>query len=129
MKEFNLEEYLKNPKKVVTRNGKNVRIICTDRESTYFPIIALVKKECIEENAAYTKDGKYYLDDTNDNDLFFAPEKHEGWVNVFCVRGANDINDNRHIGDTVIYKSKEDAEKKGKCFSNYVTSAKIEWEE
>lgn len=31
MKEFNLNEYLKNPsQKVVTRDGRNVRIICTD---------------------------------------------------------------------------------------------------
>lgn len=33
MKQFNLKEYLKDPnKKVVTRDGKNVRIICTDRQ-------------------------------------------------------------------------------------------------
>ena len=31
MKEFNLNEYLKNPsQKVVTRDGRNVRIIYTD---------------------------------------------------------------------------------------------------
>ena len=33
MKQFNLKEYLKDPnKKGVTRDGRNVRIICTDRE-------------------------------------------------------------------------------------------------
>ena len=32
MKQFDLKEYLKGPnKKVVTRDGRNVRIICTDR--------------------------------------------------------------------------------------------------
>ena len=32
MKQFSIEEYLKNPdRKVVTRNGLPVRIICTDR--------------------------------------------------------------------------------------------------
>ena len=32
MKQFNLEEYLKNPSKnVVTRMGRKVRVICTDR--------------------------------------------------------------------------------------------------
>ena len=31
MKPFNLEEYLKNPSlKIVTREGKDARIICTD---------------------------------------------------------------------------------------------------
>ena len=34
MKNFNLEEYLKNPsRKVVTRAGISVRIICTDRKA------------------------------------------------------------------------------------------------
>ena len=43
MKPFNLEEYLANPtKKVVTRDGRNVRIICTDRKGTDFPIVGLV---------------------------------------------------------------------------------------
>ena len=42
MKEFNLTEYLKDPsKKVVTRDGRDVRIICTDEKGDE-PIIALV---------------------------------------------------------------------------------------
>ena len=46
MKQFSLEEYLKNPsKRVVTRDGRNVRIICTDREDLNFPIITLIKKK------------------------------------------------------------------------------------
>ena len=45
MKPFNLEEYLANPtKKVVTRDGKDARIICIDRRDSYFPIVALVAK-------------------------------------------------------------------------------------
>lgn len=32
MKQFNLDEYLKNPqKKVITREGLSVRIICTNK--------------------------------------------------------------------------------------------------
>ena len=50
MKPFNLEEYLKNPsKKVVTRDGKDARIICTDRRDLNFPIVALVAKELRKE--------------------------------------------------------------------------------
>ena len=42
MKQFNLKEYLKDPnKKVVTRDGRNVRIICTDRQGGDRPILAL----------------------------------------------------------------------------------------
>ena len=35
MEPFNLEEYLKDSsRKVVTRDGRNVRIICTDKRGT-----------------------------------------------------------------------------------------------
>ena len=44
MEKFNLEEYLKNPsRKVVTRDGRNVRIVCTDRNINNFPIVALIQ--------------------------------------------------------------------------------------
>ena len=49
MKPFNLEEYLANPnRKIVTRDGRNVRIICTDRKDSDFPIVALVKNKYAE---------------------------------------------------------------------------------
>ena len=39
MEKFNLEEYLKNPsRKVVTRDGRKVRIICTDMNYKNHPI-------------------------------------------------------------------------------------------
>ena len=126
MKRFSLEEYLKNPsKKVVTRMGRKVRIICTDREDSIYPVVALVKddKRELDILVAYTKDGipaeyneAYYT-------LFFAPEKHEGWVNIFKGEGFY------NTGDTFVYKSKEDAEKQGKDFSDYIATIKIEWEE
>lgn len=76
MKPFNLEEYLANPSmKVVTRMGRDVRIICTDRKGDC-PIVALVKmyEGDSEDVATYSKDGA-----TNDYvsfryDLFFADE-------------------------------------------------------
>ena len=44
MEKFNLEKYLANPsRKVVTRNGRNVRIVCTDRNINNFPIVALIQ--------------------------------------------------------------------------------------
>lgn len=45
MKPFNLEEYLSNPsKKIVTRDGRSVRIICIDRRGYTCPIVAMEKK-------------------------------------------------------------------------------------
>ena len=127
MKPFNLEEYLKNPnKKVVTRDGRDVRIICTDRVSEKgYPLVALVMNDGHELVHTYNMYGQFYTGDTNpDLDLFFAPEKHEGWVNIFV-----DAVGNPSITDLRIFTSKEDAEKEGKNKKWYIKTAKIEWEE
>ena len=84
MKPFNLQEYLANPsRQVVTRDGRKVRIICTDRKGDT-PIIALVHnaKEGREYGYAFYSDGKFFRDEDEELDLFFAPEKHEGWINL-----------------------------------------------
>ena len=126
MKQFSLEEYLKNPsRKVITRNGRNVRIICTDKKGYEYPIVALIenKLEGFEGVLYYTKDGEYIANESSMNDLFFAPEKHEGWINIY----RNEDED--YYKGMVIFSSKEDAIEKGRRFSDYITTTKIEWEE
>ena len=83
MKQFNLKEYLKDPsKKVVTRDGKDVRIICTDKKG-YSCIVALVSDGKDEEKAfTYYSDGTRQTYVNSSTDLCFAPTKHEGWVNI-----------------------------------------------
>ena len=126
MKPFNLDEYLKNPdRKVITRDGRNVRIICTDKRGADFPIVALVECENKEETCYYTKNGCWDFDTESANDLFFASEKHEGWVNIFkCASNAN-----RYVEYARIFQSKEDAEEAIEGDSDYITTLKIEWEE
>ena len=123
MKEFNLTEYLKNPsQKVVTRDGREVRIICTDMKSyDDDKIVTLVKKNDGEEVLlCYRKSGRASY--SPDFDLFFAPVKKEGWVNIYDITRTNCI--------SRIYKTKEEAETIGKgCKSGYITTTKIEWEE
>lgn len=128
MKPFNLEEYLKDPsRKVVTRDGRPVRILCTDRKGDT-PIIALVNDGLSEELCySFYPDGKTYENYKSEIDLFFAPEKHEGWINIF--RGK----DSPFTGN-IIFASKEEAEESGRhcCgFTKdlYITSGKVEWEE
>ena len=129
MKQFNLEEYLANPSRnVVTRDGRNVRIICTDRKRLNYPIVALIENKPTEGESVlyYTKEGKMSLGNgLSDADLFFAPEKKEGWINIF--KGAS--NDKRFLGYTRIFKTKENAEEAGEGVSGYITTIKIEWEE
>lgn len=125
MKLFNLEEYLKNPsKKVVTRTGRKVRIICTDREDSIYPIIALIKDDKRESEilVTYTKDGipaeyneAYYT-------LFFAPEKKSAWINLYKMNSI--ISPGPRVYDT-----KEEAESAAGDKSYYISTIKIEWEE
>ena len=126
MEQFSLEKYLANPsRKVVTRNGRNVRIVCTDMKYKDYPILAL--EEIPDDNSeyvyAFTKDGNYEIGDLSIHDLLFAPEKHEGWINVYRH------SDGGHAYAGAVYDSKEDAEKRKTIDENYVTTIKIEWEE
>ena len=122
MKQFNLEEYLANPlKKVVTRGGRDVRIICTDFNNPNFPVIGEVKG--IEWPCGFTTKGTYNRYEVGDSDLFFAPEKHEGWINLY-----------KWDNSTRYYVSKPfDSEEEAMEFSrkddNYLKTLKIEWEE
>ena len=119
MKQFNLNEYLANPtKKLITRAGRPVRIICTDSKYCDHPIIALVSlKGGTEVVCTYMKNSMRFNNMQNEDDLFFAPEKHEGWVNIYP--------------DSVIghelHKSEEDAKKLAD--SDVIATVKIEWEE
>ena len=127
MEQFSLEKYLANPsRRVVTRKGYPVRILCTDRKGDY-PIIALVENcDSIDVSVcSYNKNGIFYTSGLSDNnDLFFAPEKHEGWVNLY-----KDLDEGRtrYIGN--IYNSKEGAENSIINNGRYLTTIKIEWEE
>lgn len=120
MKPFSLDEYLKNPSKgVVTKDGRNARIICTDVKSRY-PIAAAVEKSecgCSEGVYTYTKDGRLFDSRPSVGDLFFAPEKHEGWINIYSgsSTGGN------------IYDSEEEARKMADV--GCIATIKIEWEE
>lgn len=120
MKEFNLNEYLKNPsQKVVTRDGRDVRIVCTDHKGSQ-PIIALVEingKEDIRTfypNGRWTNTNEWYLD------LFFAPVKKEGWVNIYREEKIDKCGN--------IFGTKEEA-LYFKSNQDYITTVKIEWEE
>lgn len=122
MKEFNLEEFKKNPsKKIVTRDGREVRIICTDAKNK-FPIIALITNDSKEIIMDYNNNGKVSSDEISNLDLFFAPNIKKGWINIFK-------DNNRTYTSISIYQTKYEAEKVGKESNYYISTYKIEWEE
>lgn len=127
MKQFNLDEYLANPsRKVVTGDGRNVRIICTDSKIRNYPIIALVEEPSRFENLfSYTEGGQMVsYEPSKKYDLFFAPEKHEGWLNLF--KDTLGI-----IYGGCVYTSKDEAkeEEHPTDKESHVATIKIEWEE
>lgn len=127
MKQFNIEEYKKNPnRKVITRDGRSVRIVCTDVIGAIYPVLAICKMDPTHECCkSYTTDGKLFTEGDSDSDLFFAPEKHEGWINIYK---DGDI---YLPGVARFYMTEKEAKansvKKG--YYDYVATVKIEWEE
>ena len=126
MKQFNLDEYLKNPsKKVVTRDGRSVRICCTDRKSEEQPIVALITSltEDAEYVGTYRKDGIWSsCGCASELDLFFAPEKHEKWTPIYRERTGQ-------IRFGYAYSTKKEAEEASKYDTRFITTTKVEWEE
>ena len=128
MKQFNLEEYLKNPsRKVVTRDGRNVKIHCTNYIGAQH-IIAQVEGH--DYSTSFYEDGKYTRDrDDSHLDLFFAPEKHEGWVNIYKAaipRNTLGCMVTRYVGSS-IWPTEEAA--KTAADADDIVTIKIEWEE
>ena len=126
MEQFSLEKYLENPnRKVVTRDGKSARIICTDRVDKTHTILALLFEDedrNREEVYQYTSKGEYYSNASSPHDLFFAPVKKSAWINLYKM--------NSFIGPGPrVYDTKEEAESAAGDKSYYVSTIKIEWEE
>lgn len=122
MKQFNLDEFKKNlSQKVVTRDGRSVRIVCTDAKNE-FPIITLITNDDKEVLMDYNNNGKVSPDEITDLDLFFEPIKKEGWVNLFKDEELPFVN-----GD--VYKSEKDAKEAAIDEPDFIASVKISWEE
>lgn len=134
MKQFSLEEYLKDPsREVVTRSGKKARIICTDRHHPVYKVVALVPQSKLFDDGnevpiSYSAEGKVYAsfeDDPktpNDDDLFFSPEKKSRWVCLY--RGE----ESRVVYASPAYSTREIAECFMKRYDGFALT-EITWEE
>lgn len=119
MKPFDIK-LAKQGKPVRTRDGRPVRILCYDfiaPENN--PIIALVKLNEKQEGIfCYMVNGKNYPNGECSLDLMMAPEKKEGWINIY----------ENELTSKAIYPCEEDALS---CHNpeGYIATIKIEWEE
>lgn len=116
LKPFDLEA-ARSGKPVCTRDGRKVRIVCSDaKRKDEKNIIALVPSKDypgFEDLIAYPNNGNYHGGHENDGDLMMLPEKKEGWVNLYKSSS---------------YSTKEEAIKyRNKC-NDYIDTIKINWE-
>ena len=122
MKQFSLEEYLENPeRKVVTRDGRNVRIICTDFDNPDFPVGGEIKGH--KWPLSFMANGESIKGRQLCSDLFFAPEKHEGYIII------NKYPDGVRDTNGIIYHTKSDIPDMTPVGVKRVATIKIEWEE
>ena len=124
MKKFDLQKYLSNPlRKVVTRDGRSVRILCTDAKGDY-PIVALTIENNLRDMVLICEADGTDIRSEN-NDLFFDVETKHGWVNLYRSEQGFVI-----FGS--VYDTKEDAlDKLEKTYDicKYIDTIQIEWEE
>ena len=122
-KQFSLEEYNKNPnRKVVTRDGRKVRIICTDKKvrGDDFCIVGLVFHDAWTEDViTFRRNGECGIGEESFADLFFVQEKHEGWVNLY------ENGEGIFFAAANIFQTEDDA-MHGKS-DDCIATCKIEW--
>ena len=131
MKQFSLEEFKKNQnRKVVTRDGKVVKILYTDARRDY-SIIALVEREVGRDYLfSFLPDGTMYGDRESVNDLFFSDEQSsatmkEGWITLY----SSSVSSNLLLPACYVMTTKENAEKHAeKHPKDFVAIAKVTWE-
>ena len=125
MKQFSLEEFKKNPnRKVVTRDGNPVRIICTDANGDY-PVVGLIKDKKRNQPETYTPDGVFFEDEETNRDLFFDAATKKGWVKLYRTEKGMILFGN-------VRETKEDALDEIENVHNsrkYIDTIQIEWEE
>lgn len=107
-KPFDLEA-AKAGEPVCTRDGRPARIICFNRVSDKYPIIALVMgKENREDVFYYDNNGKDCYNKEKDYDLVMKPKIKTGWINIHKENGLyeteEDAKNNRLNDDFVAVK-------------------------
>lgn len=121
MKPFDLE-LAKAGHPVCIRDGRKARIICFDKKDSDFPIIALLDFGNYEAVATYTLEGRFMWREESNKDLFMAPTKREGWINIYKTSFGS-----IYTGVDV-YKTRQDALDQNNN-NELINTVKIEWEE
>ena len=119
MKPFSLKEHLEHPDwKVVTREGRPVRIVYTELDDSVYPVVAVINNWHAQK---FTAGGLSHAGKKMKYDLFFASERHEGWVNIYRDLGLGGMR------CRCVFDSEEEAIRNRD--TEAIATAKIECEE
>ena len=126
---FSLEEYLTDQsRKVVTRDGKQVRIVCTNAKGDY-PVVALAIDE---DGSEYTiRSTQYGLSGFTEDDLFLTDEHRgktikEGWIALY----SSNVSSKLYLPAGYVMTTKENEEKHvEKHLKDFVAIPHVTWEE
>ena len=99
-KTFDLDKAMKNGGKCKTRDGRDARIICTDRLDTIYPLIVLIRLNNEEKMFDCTKEGRYKLDEYNVSWLVNIPETRTLWLNVYINFLASSVFESKEMADS-----------------------------
>ena len=124
MKQFNLQEYLSNPsRKVVTKSGCSVRILCTDAKGDC-PVFGLaLDTDGSEFPIMCAENGESEFEE--EDDLFFDTVKMNGWVNIYRDEdGFRSLGSLLETEEQAIFEINEKNDK-----YKYIATIKLTWEE
>ena len=113
---------------VVTRDGRRVRILTCEMNNACYTIVAIITANepgaGSESAAPYTTQGEFFHDGSeSQNDLFMAPVKREGWVNLYPPTMSGRV----LARVTSVYATKGQAEVNAS--PNRLACIRVEWEE
>lgn len=102
-------------KKYKTRDGRDVRILCTDANHKLYPVVGIVEMEGISYPSSWTRFGKLDTQsyEKSNEDLIEVKEKETLWLKIYeneCVRRFGNL-----------YSAKAD--------KNAIARIKVEYEE
>lgn len=120
MKPFCLEQALAGAP-VVSRDGRKVSEIfhCKTLKDDAYPVLTVVNGQ----ELWVRKDGRSNKHQESPFDLFMAPVKREGWVNLWQQTDGS-----YRTAGSAVYKTKENALLYSQI-EGYVATVKVEWEE
>ena len=123
MKPFNLNEFIANPsRKVVTRSGLSVRVLCTDAKGDCPVFVLALGVDGAEFPIMCAANGKSEFEE---DELFFDTVKMNGWVNIYRDEdGFRSLGSLLETEEQAIFEINEKNEK-----YKYISTIKLTWEE